>query len=350
MSRSKKELILVVKLEKIYDRNYIFLLHHIRTFPMIPDLSLQSPVKGMIAYKQFDIDLQLEKPDPVSSFPVSTLRGGFGISLRKLVCPTIEISCNSCILRHNCVYAYLFETVPQKDAPRMQNYKAVPHPFTLWCKQDGKKLSVSLLLIGNAINHLPYFIYTLRKLGTQGLGKNHNRYVLSTVTANDIVLYENGSDDVKMDFIRDSVTFLQDADKNGSCTIEFYSPLVLRKEGRPVDGYDHYSFFSTLLRRLSSLYVIHCNGTNFEDTKPLLTCWTEQVNAKTSLAYTSATRFSTRQQQHIEYDGFIGKIELSGNIGPFMPFLQAGEIVAVGKNTAFGFGRYRIDGTKWDIQ
>ncbi|HEX2958405.1 MAG TPA: CRISPR system precrRNA processing endoribonuclease RAMP protein Cas6 [Chitinispirillaceae bacterium] len=308
----------------------------------------RSPVNGMIAYKQFDIDLQLEKPDPVSSFPVSTLRGGFGITLRKLVCPTIEISCNSCILRHNCVYAYLFETVPQKDIQRMQHYKALPHPFTLWCKQNERNLTVSLLLIGNAINHLPYFIYTLRKLGTQGLGKNHNRYELATVTTGDTVLYENGSDDVKIDFIRDSVTFQLDTARNGSCTIEFYSPLVLRKEGRPVGGYDHYSFFSTLLRRLSSLYVIHCNGTNFEDTKPLLSSWTEQVKAQTSLAYTSATRFSTRQQQHIDYDGFTGKIELSGNIGAFMPFLKAGEIVAVGKNTAFGFGRYRVGDLKWD--
>lgn len=307
------------------------------------DIARQSPVEGAINFRQFDITLHLEKPDPVSSFPVSTLRGGFGITLRKLVCPTIEITCNNCILRHNCVYAYLFETVPQKNAPRLQNYKAVPHPFTLWCSQQGSTLSVSLLLIGKAIPYLPYFIYTLRKLGTQGLGKNHNRYELTNVTTGDTILYENGSDDVKMDFIRDSVTFKQDTARNGSCTIEFYSPLVLRKGGRPVDGYDHYSFFSTLLRRLSSLYVIHCNGTNFEDTKPLLSCWTEQVNAQTSLVYTSATRFSTRQQQHIDYDGFTGKIKLSGNIGSFMPFLKAGEIVAVGKNTAFGFGRYRVE-------
>lgn len=317
---------------------------------MISDIAGKLPVNGTITYKEFDITLQLERPDPVSTFPVSTLRGGFGITLRKLVCPTFEISCNNCILRHNCVYAYLFETVPQKDAPRLQNYKALPHPFTLWCSQKETNLSIKLVLIGKAIPFLPYFIYTFRKLGRQGLGKNHNQYTLVDVKTANSIIYENGNEEVNMEFEPDSVTFAQSGDLNGSCTLEFYSPLVLRKEGREVDGYDHYAFFSTLLRRLSSLYTIHCGGKNFEDTKPLLCCWTEQVRAQTSLTYNTASRFSTRQKQNIEYDGFTGTIALSGNIGPFLSFLKAGEIVAVGKNTAFGFGRYRLSGMECKVK
>jgi CRISPR/Cas system endoribonuclease Cas6 (RAMP superfamily) len=58
-------------------------------------------------------------------------------------------------------------------------------------------------------------------------------------------------------------------------------------------------------------------------------------------------RFSTRQKREIDYDGFTGEVKLTGDIGTFLPFLEAGEILSVGKNTAFGFGKYRLKNLKW---
>lgn len=299
-------------------------------------------IECVIKYKQFDITLHLSKENMISRFPAATIRGGFGITLRKLVCPTIDMNCQLCILRHNCVYCYLFETIPDPDAVRLRQYKAIPHPFSLWCCQDGDTVSVKLVLIGKAIQSLPYFIYTLRKLGSQGLGKGHIRYRLSQVSSGDQLLYADGSDDVNMTFEPDLFCVKNGEAAQGSCTLNFYSPLLLRKAGKIVDGYDNYAFFTTLLRRITTLYAIHCDGENIEDCKPLIKKWEDSITAEVTMDVVRNKRYSTRQNREIDYDGFTGEVRLTGDIGIFMPFLKAGEVLSVGKNTAFGFGKYRL--------
>jgi len=299
-----------------------------------------------IKYKQFDIKLQLSRENCISRFPTATIRGGFGITLRKLVCPTIEIPCTGCILRQNCIYCYLFETIPASDAARMRQYKAIPHPFTLWCAQQGDIVNVKLVLIGKAIKSLPYFVYTLNKLGSQGLGKGHIRYRLLQVSTDNRLLYEDGKSDVFMEFDPDICQVREAKAAQGECTLDFYSPLLLRKDGRIVDRYDNYAFFATLLRRITTLYAIHCDGENFDDCRELLRKWENSIAAEVKMEWVKNKRFSTRQKREIDYDGFTGEVKLTGDIGTFLPFLEAGEILSVGKNTAFGFGKYRLKNLK----
>lgn len=299
-------------------------------------------ISSSIAYKKFNFELSLHDETAVSRFPAATIRGGFGITLRKLVCPTIDVQCSGCLLRHSCVYCYLFETTPHPASPRLKQYKTLPHPFTLWCDQSGSTLKIELVLIGKAVQYLPYFIYTLKKLGQQGLGRERITYTLLKVAAGELVVYRDGCDDVSMTFSTDYIECRSGEDLQGSCTLDFYTPVLLRKDGRFVKGYDNYSFFSTLLRRITSLYTIHCDGDNFDDCKPLLNRWTSEITATPAMKLIQNRRFSTRQNRHIDYDGFTGTVALTGNIGLFMPFLKTGELLAVGKNTAFGFGRYRI--------
>jgi len=300
-----------------------------------------------IKYKKFDITLQLSRENSISRFPAATIRGGFGITLRKLVCPTIEIACTGCILRQNCIYCYLFETIPASDAVRMRQYKAIPHPFTLWCAQQGDIVNVKLVLIGKAIKSLPYFVYTLNKLGSQGLGKGHIRYRLLQVHTDDLLLYEDGRSEVLMEFDADTCSIREAETAQGECTLDFYSPLLLRKDGRIVDRYDNYAFFATLLRRITTLYAIHCDGENLDDCKGLIQKWENSITAEVNMEWVRNKRFSTRQKREIDYDGFTGEVKLTGDIGTFLPFLEAGEILSVGKNTAFGFGKYRLKNLKW---
>jgi len=310
----------------------------------------QSSIKGILPCKNFSISLQLDNAASVSRFPAATLRGGFGSTLRRLVCPTTDLQCSACLLRNNCVYCYLFETTPSPDSVRLKNYKAVPHPFTLWCDQTGAVLRIELLLIGKAIQYLPYFIYTLRKLGTQGLGKEYVKFEIESVRTDAIEVFRNGSENVNMHFDNDNLHFFTGEDSDGTCTLDIYSPMLLRKDGRNVNGFDSYAFMSTLLRRITSLYVFHCDGDNFDNCKDLLDCWVSDIKADAQLKIVRNTRFSTRQQRQIDYDGFAGTVTLTGNIGRFLPLLQAGEVLAVGKNTAFGFGRYRIRGHEFNAE
>jgi len=53
-------------------------------------------------------------------------------------------------------------------------------------------------------------------------------------------------------------------------------------------------------------------------------------------------RYSGRQETRIKMGGFVGDITFEGFIEPFMPLIKTGELLHVGKGTAFGLGKYRI--------
>lgn len=46
------------------------------------------------------------------------------------------------------------------------------------------------------------------------------------------------------------------------------------------------------------------------------------------------------ERKKMEFIGFTGTLAFKGDITPFTPWLKIGEIIHIGKNTSFGFGKY----------
>jgi hypothetical protein len=102
----------------------------------------------------------------------STFRGGFGHAFKKVVCTFKGKECDDCLLRHRCIYSYVFETPPPADTERMTKYRRAPHPFIIEPPLDkktgyapGEAITFGLVLIGRADDYLPYFIYAFDELG-----------------------------------------------------------------------------------------------------------------------------------------------------------------------------------------
>ena len=53
-------------------------------------------------------------------------------------------------------------------------------------------------------------------------------------------------------------------------------------------------------------------------------------------------RYSSTQNQKMSLKGIKGEMRLSTIPERLLPILLAGEILHIGKNTSFGFGRYRV--------
>ena len=66
------------------------------------------------------------------------------------------------------------------------------------------------------------------------------------------------------------------------------------------------------------------------------------VQDERNLQWRDWTRYSSRQQQAMALGGVVGQWQLSGDLGPFMPFLKLGQWLHVGKEAAFGLGKYRL--------
>jgi CRISPR-associated endoribonuclease Cas6 len=306
-------------------------------------LNLVDNIILYIPVKQFDVLLGLENSEKVSAFLASTLRGGFGYTLRSLVCATRNCSCANCMLKRTCVYCFLFESIPPENAPRLNKYKAIPRPFIIRPSQNGAVVDIKLVLVGQAVTYLPYFIYTFNKLGEKGLGAGRIKFTVEKVSIAGKQIYPVNNGDVDTVFPSDSIEIMPGEKRNGSVKLDFLTPLVIRKNDETLSSMDGRTFISTLLRRITNLNAFYGKTPDMEiDPVPYLSA-AETLFSTWNLVPEKHSRFSTRQQSRLDYSGFTGTVILKGDIGTLMPLLKAGEIFSVGKNTVFGYGQYEME-------
>ena len=118
----------------------------------------------------------------------NSLRGGFGSAFRKLVCVDLRWECAACSLRYTCPYTKVFNPFIPPDAAQFTGNQNIPRPFvvkpplsTRTTYAAGDPLVFDLVLIGQAIDYLPYFIVAFRELGASGFGLNRVRVQLARV-------------------------------------------------------------------------------------------------------------------------------------------------------------------------
>jgi hypothetical protein len=120
----------------------------------------------------------------------TTLRGGFGNAFRKLVCVDLRWECAECSLRFTCPYTKIFNPFLPPDAQQFRGNPNIPRPFvfkpplsdqTTYSPADS--LVFDLVVIGSAVDDLPYFIVAFRELGAMGFGLNRAKVRLDRVEA-----------------------------------------------------------------------------------------------------------------------------------------------------------------------
>src|SRR5437867_3250803 len=117
----------------------------------------------------------------------STVRGLFAASFRHLVCVTQAPVCDGCMLLHRCPYPYVFETPPLPHLPDVlqKRFRQAPRPyiFEVPMPYAGEEpLELGLVLVGRALDFLPYFLYVVQETGKHGLGTAQVPYRLVSVT------------------------------------------------------------------------------------------------------------------------------------------------------------------------
>ena len=285
----------------------------------------------------------------------STFRGGFGHAFKRVVCVNRNKECKSCILKDKCVYAYIFETEPPKDAAVKRKYASAPHPFVLCPPLDTKthytpeeSLTFDLTLIGRAIEYFPYFVYTFDELGRMGIGKGRGKFVLdrveeSTPRAEKRLIYHGDDKVLNQPSPPVSGRSFPDAPLSATqLTLIFLTPLRIKVKGDLVVDLGFQLFFERLLDRIKVLSYFHCNGHGQDDSDDLLKKAAGVKVAKKSLRWHDWERYSKRQDTRMKLGGLLGTITFQGDLGEFMPYLKVGEYVHVGQGTSFGLGGYEV--------
>jgi CRISPR-associated endoribonuclease Cas6 len=289
------------------------------------------------------------------SYKGSTLRGGFGYTFKRVVCAIRGKECSECLLKEKCIYSYVFETPPRSDTRLMRKYRASPHPFVieppLEDKREykpGEEILFGLILIGRAVDYLPYFIYTFDEMGKIGIGKGRGRFLLSDVSCGDKIIYDSKTKILKP-FLDQSIELeLPDScsvpkSRDSQVSLLFLTPTRIVYEEHLTLDLEFHVLIRNLLRRLSLLYYFHCGGDpSAWDFRGTIERAKKIRVDKRNLRWYEWERYSARQDTRMKMGGFVGEIIIEGNIEPFLPLLRAGEVFHVGKGTSFGLGMYSI--------
>lgn len=266
---------------------------------------------------------------------------------------TSKWDCASCALKEKCLYVALFEPSPLRHFPNAAKFRQAPRPYilnpplttrqTFW---PGETLDFDLVLIGPAIEALPYFVYVMEIMGQRGLGRERGGYQLVQVDqlngALPTALYEGTRRALVTPRPESGPAAEIDDGTLTSVAIHFLTPLRLKDKGDLVTRITFPLFFDRLVQRLSLLTGFYGNPSRLPDFPSILARAGDVAVSANGLQWFDWERYSRRQDGVMKFGGLRGSINLSGDLGLFLPYLRLGETVHVGQATTFGLGRYAL--------
>ncbi len=354
---------------------------------------------------RYELCLQAKQETILPRFLGSTLRGAFGHALKEAVCIMPHRNCERCLVADRCIFPYLFDTPPPPNIEQLRGQQKAPHPFILTppflenpCQRTwkmpspqhngnqehkpqakvtfsptdrrafrpGDEIKFGLLLLGRAIDYLPYVIHAFSEMARRGLGADRARFELKEVFGIDehdrkttiylsktkrleagATVSQSLSDLVQIRLTERNYYF---AEKDGRdeaarerVKLRFLTPTRIRVKDDLQTEISFELLMRNLFRRLSTLMAVHF-GTELnlhygEWLAEAATIKTKYANLK----WDDWERFSNRQKTKMNLGGFIGEMKYEGAaIEEFLPFLLAGEFLHLGTGTTFGLGKYEV--------
>jgi hypothetical protein len=293
--------------------------------------------------------------------PGNTLRGAFGSTFKRLVCPISHECRETCRLKATCPYGQIFEPSPPPASDRLSLNQDIPRPFVFrppnrneTTAKLGDSLSFDLMLIGKALDYFPYFLVTFRELGDQGIGLSRGRYRIARVSllnedGNDVGEVYSGHDNI----VRPSPFRITYKDccrlaterpltQSRHVTIRFLTPTLLKADGKLVERPEFHHLIKRLRDRINALAHFYCDDTLDLDFKSFGERAEAIQTLSCKLRWEDRDRRSWKTGVTHDMGGFIGEVTYEGNLEEFLPLLILGQYTHVGKYAVWGNGRYEI--------
>ncbi len=322
---------------------------------------------GIIPFWQFKIIYEtLESFTTNRGWDAAFFHGLFGNQLKEISpCPAGEPCREEDCPEYRshsrkCPFARVFRTpiIAGEEHRIKMDYK--PHPFILDFPQPlpaylNKKdsLVVGLTLVGRSLNDLPEILHAFEKLGDRGVGDVGHRLRLVAVQTRQPdhtwvtrPIYDKtwlteylypGAKEIPLDRNTSSVP--------DQIRIDFQRPILIKskKYAKPNQMFCPPLFpalIQSLLRRLSLLAWFY-TGRDLEKEF----CFSELI-LKAESIHSRLERITFGPESgpgKIKLKGYQGTAFYTGELTPFIPWLQLGAIMGVGSKTEYGFGRYQLN-------
>lgn len=285
---------------------------------------------------------------------VSAFRGGIGEMMLRANCVRNR-KCEICDFEEECIVRRIMYSKSVITPKSVSSGESMGYVFECENTQEefaeGESLKLDLILFGKNIVYFSQYLHALAMLGVQGIGKRKSHFVITKITnSKQKTLLANGDiymGNYKVETLKDYVEYrmgkIGDMDHIELVTC---SPLTLKYRGVEQTEFSLEALYEALVRRI---YMLDC----FEGIEMV-----QEEYHFHDLAYKlidnestpiTVQRYSTHKQQKMYLNGIKGKMQLHA-VNPvdyehqivMLKLFLAAEIVHVGKNTSFGFGRIKV--------
>lgn len=327
---------------------------------------------GNLSFARFKAYFRPLEPVRLPAYTGSALRGGLGHSMRR-VRYGMKDGCGRCSARAKCrygsLYAYLFESPWDHPfiepahhglSPRLKR-ETYPQPFILDPPPGGEYgpgeiLALPFTLVGKAISHFPFVACALSAMGAGGLGRGRGQARLEAVSGlplsgdgdEALVYHAESGEMVGPAEVADFPLVLRWTEESDpppsrveAARLRFLTPFRYKVDGKLGRPLTFEILMKNLLRRFGLLSV-HSPLALTLDHQGLIALASEVSTASSTLKWHEWERYSNRQKEWMNLDGFMGEITFRGNMAPFLPYLRMGEFLNVGKDGSFGLGKYEL--------
>jgi len=283
-----------------------------------PNLKQISPQIPTIKFAKISAIIKAKPP----FFIGSQIRGGLGYALRRVSCINPKQRCDGCFAQSSCVYFDFYER------------KNTAHDFRLGFCLGAPIYNFDIFLFDKSARKLPYIAAALDMLLRNiGLGAIRAKFAHYDLFVNDANARKNGQICLGEDFLQDFCAGQNLRDFK----IIFRTPLRIKSGGTLLR--ENRLNLDILLDSIHKRYlaILGQDLSNFP--RPL-----SGAVSHAKLHFTELTRYSNRQQTAMNLGGLMGEIAVQNASDAEWAWLRLGELIGVGKQTAFGLGNYEIRG------
>lgn len=301
-----------------------------------------------IRFTQMRIKLLFLEACSLPTYKVSAIRGGLGQMLMSQNCIR-DGNCHDCGFSTSCIVRNIMYAPFKIKPPSVTNEESMG--YVIDCTdirekyKEGDSLLVRFTLFGNTISYIMPVIYALTTLGYTGIGKDKAKFQIGEITNRyQKPILSDGTINLRNVLVETVGQYAEERMKHRSVgcdqiKIKLLSPCAVKDQGKFLEEFSRHSLVMSILQTLYHYRVYKGNGAEKE-------YWNEEefpAVCRQHIRRVTIPRYSITQKNKMYLKGIQGELELAECNERLQRFLYVIEILHLGKNTRFGFGKTQVD-------
>lgn len=300
-----------------------------------------------IRYIKLHFTVVFTEDTVMPKYKASALRGGMGEMLLRANCIS-DRNCAVCGFEPECVVRRTMYSKFERRPEFVTSGESVG--YVLECEnytevfRAGDEMEFCLLLFGRTIVYFNLFLQAFYALGMCGIGKYKSRFQVASVANSKKESILEGNNDIYMQRyqvmnVADYVAYRMGGAGSGAvCEMVFKTPLALKYQGEMLREFHMEAIIKSAARRI---YMLDCyEGLDAGPYESAPGQVPEMLSQKAR--HIAVPRYSSTQDSKMVLHGIEGSVAFEAPGEDVLALLYAGELLHIGKNTSFGFGRYRV--------